>query len=467
MNDETNELDAVFGHGSSGIDAAVRAQSSNALFVRSQHQLSRYNHNSRGRILNAKEALRIFGWSLLRELADKSAVTTIRDGNSVYESINAQIKSLGLDLPQVAKQIKLSKDSQSRFLNKQQVPFKDLARLVQKINLNENLLGIAANSASDSRLANRLRTLKTVEPQIFTPSLVLAFAEAAWVINQQYDLKNIVEESSFRFTDKFTTSDDYGNKLMPDYQKGYQLANETRRLLDIGSHEPIHSITELIENRLNIPVIQMEFNSHIGGATIASGRNRGIVVNTKGDNQDPFIRRMTLAHELGHLLWDPDPKLNQVVVDRYDHIKSDTMATSLDHVERRANAFAIELLAPGDAVIREFEKNGSGPEAVEKVMASYGVGKTALTYHLRNRSHNRIDMIGTSINHVSTEDWEGRESLATPLFPASVPLSRRGKISYYIMMAHQHRHISDDTAAILFGCEIEDLMKSIKCAQNY
>ena len=63
-----------------------------------------------------------------------------------------------------------------------------------------------------------------------------------------------------------------------------------------------------------------------------------------------WIRRATLAHELGHLLYDPDSRLQNVCVDSYIGSRKDPQTYESDFVEQRANAFAIAFLAPIDAV---------------------------------------------------------------------------------------------------------------------
>jgi Zn-dependent peptidase ImmA (M78 family) len=241
-------------------------------------------------------------------------------------------------------------------------------------------------------------------------------------------------------------------------------------LLGILPDEPIESLKELIESRLRIPVIQLELNSAFAGATVASGARRGIVVNLAGDNEHPLMRRMTMAHELGHLLWDPDRRLQRLAVDRYDQIDRDVTATSypLDHVERRANAFAIEFLAPGDSIMNEFNKVGGGAVGLEKIIIKFGVSKTAIARHLANASHNLIDVFSERLPEISLADWEGGESLAVPLFaPQEVPVSRRGRFAYYVLKAFEAHLISDDTAASLYGCDVNKLGAAIQSTRNY
>ena len=75
-------------------------------------------------------------------------------------------------------------------------------------------------------------------------------------------------------------------------------------------------------------------------------------MNLHGDNQNPLVRRATIAHEFAHLLYDPDEYLNKVTVDTYEGLEynpkigPDIADSEHYHVEQRANAFAISFLAP-------------------------------------------------------------------------------------------------------------------------
>src|SRR5665213_1794222 len=320
MLSDSVQLDAVFGKDSKGLTPAERAKTSKSRFVRSQHQLSQYRDSASGRILNANQALRLFGWDKLKELADRPATPIVRDVNEPYQSILRQLDRMGVSLEDVARKLRWPNESSQRFQQRKQVSFRDLARMSQAIDLDEELLGTTVDAGADRELGVRLRSLKLRDPQRFTVNTVLGLAEAAWTIRRQYNLANLISEPDESSVGElgFIPSDDYGNKLSPAYQKGYSLARRSRELLGILPGEPIESLKELIESRLRIPVIQLELNSAFAGATVASGARRGIVVNLAGDNEHPLMRRMTMAHELGHLLWDPDRRLQRLAVDRYD-----------------------------------------------------------------------------------------------------------------------------------------------------
>jgi Zn-dependent peptidase ImmA (M78 family) len=472
MTSDSNLLDAVFGEESTGLTPAQRAKTSTSRFVRSQHQLSLYRENSAGRILNASQALRLFGWSKLKELADRSATPIVHDSTEPYQSICRQLDQIGVSLEEAARKVRWSAESIQRFERKKQVPYRDLSRLAQAIDLDDDLLGVVADAGADRDLGVRLRTLKLRDPHRFTVTTVLGLTEAAWAIRKQYSLAKLLDDCDLSAIAElgFSPSDDYGNKLSPDYRKGYGLARRTRELLGLGADDPIDSLKDLIEKKLRIPVIQLELNHTFAGATVASGSLRGIAINIFGGNERADVRRMTMAHELAHLLWDPDDRLQKIVVDRYDQIENGAagLSSQLDHVERRANAFAIEFLAPGDAILKQFHSAGGGAGGLSSIVTKFGVSRTAIVRHLTNASHNQVDASSEKLGGISLDDWEARELLAVPLFdPQDVPISRRGRFAYYVLRALEANMISDDTAASLYGCNIKSLNLAIQSTRNY
>jgi Zn-dependent peptidase ImmA (M78 family) len=129
----------------------------------------------------------------------------------------------------------------------------------------------------------------------------------------------------------------------------------------MDQEQAIESLKTLLEEQLKIPVVQQALHERFAGATEANGNSRGIVVNERGHNANVWVRRMTLAHELGHLLWDPDTRLNQLTVDEYAGLEAayHTGRGRADVVEMRANAFAVALLAPPDGITKIVAANPS------------------------------------------------------------------------------------------------------------
>jgi hypothetical protein len=475
MNIDTRVLDQVFGPDSKGTSALERASSSKNLFVRSQHQLTPLVEGASGRQLSAREALEIFGWDTLKELADRPAVPVVEKPGEPYETIERRVEALNVDLAVVVKRAKWSEKSVSAFKSRHQVPFRDLERVAQLLALDEHALGNPKASGDDT-LGVRLRELKRGDAVHFTQPVVLGLAEAAWVVRKQLDIGAMIGMSQKDHLQKvgFTHSSDYGNYMSPAWKKGYLLANEARRLLQLPPDRPIDSLKELIERQLRIPVVQTELPSHFAGATIGNGGSRGIVVNLKGLNESVWVRRMTMAHELGHLLWDSDEVLRRLIVDEYSIVESsaekklayEQIRFRPDYVEMRANGFAIEFLAPRETLVREFVAGGETAESLRAIIIKFGISKTAAINHIQNATNKDLSLFSGKVSAEPGDSWIAREQLAVDYFdPPSVPISRRGLFAAYIAIATDQKLISKDSAASLLACdprEIDRALRSIR-----
>ena len=177
---------------------------------------------------------------------------------------------------------------------------------------------------------------------------------------------------------------------------------------------------KLIEDTLEIPLIQTEFQDSVAGATIANGPVRGIAVNTKGDNRNVWVRRMTLAHELGHLLYDSNERLEKLQVDQYSDLQKDPRAVK-NYIEQRANAFAVEFLAPQRAVERLFKTAENYSSGLRLVMDTFGLSYTSAKYHVRNASNREIPLSALVVeDHKPTDEWTAAEDYATGFFEPQV-----------------------------------------------
>jgi len=115
-----------------------------------------------------------------------------------------------------------------------------------------------------------------------------------------------------------------------------------------------------------------------GAALVSSDFLPTVAVNQGGRcARTRWGRRFTLAHELCHLLYDGDPRAGVGVV-------SNPWADYAS--ERRANAFAVMLLAPESAVevVLDRDSDRWTPPDLRHAMRALGVGLSALTWHLHN-----------------------------------------------------------------------------------
>ncbi|MCC6554056.1 MAG: ImmA/IrrE family metallo-endopeptidase [Polyangiaceae bacterium] len=181
------------------------------------------------------------------------------------------------------------------------------------------------------------------------------------------------------------------------------LAKAVRHKLNLGV-APIPSMIELLEQRLGVELFWVspdQLDADIDAACTLLPIP-AVMVNLVGGEGRWWRTRMTLAHELCHLLFDRsrlDPAWPRGLFlfsprrgddglreDRQPHIR---LPDELEHAERRANAFAACLLAPDEGV--RALVNGLGPtteEAVTAVCQHYQIGRTTAI----NRLHGVYDL---------------------------------------------------------------------------
>jgi len=450
MND-TKLYEFVFGPESVGETDEERAASSSRLFVRSQLQIAEDNPKATGHRLTAYEVWKTFGLDVLKRIADEGSCPIIQMADEPSRTLKGRRNDLNLSTRRVALTAGISEELVERSETPGEVlQFQQLERIGQVLALDERSLGFVRGAQGDRNLGVRLREMaQASDVKRFSESEVTGLAEAAWVIARQLELSETNGESKGT-SSQFVRSRDYS---YPAYKRGYDLALTTRKKLSIADDAPIGSLKSLIEDTLGTPVIQLALGENFAGATVANNTSRGIVVNEKGANANVWVRRMTLAHEVGHLLWDPDERLDKLRVDSYDELDVPPQVMRTDVVEIRANAFAIAFLAPPSGVRKIMDNAGSNFDGMAEVMTKYGISATAAKHHIWNTA--RIDVSNISIASLPTpsDDWVARENLTVDFFkPQETPISRRGRFAYLSAKAYRAGKITADTASAYLKC---------------
>lgn len=453
-----SELDLVFGLHSVGSTPEERAKISNVRFVRSQIQLAPYSTAATGRVLSAQEALRTFGWEVLRQASYEGSAPLIDSPQEPAVTLRARRIELGISEDQLAKEVGISINAlrQAETVGARS-PCRMLESLAQALALNEQVLGLVPNAGRDVSLGVRLRELSTSGAIAgFTARTVLQLSEAAWVIARQAALWEQLEDVAAQSCVCMPTHDlSYG---YPAYEIGYRLARKTRDLLGLDANEPIKSVRKIIEDDFGLPLVQQQMGNRFAGATLLNGSVRGIVVNESGMNENVWVRRMTLCHELGHLLWDPNDRLQQVKVDAYDEMELSDRDNRRDPPEIRANAFAIAFLAPPDAVRAIASQNRDSRAVVSEVMSTFGISATAAKHHVKNVANLNIGGYGPWHHPEPDNHWVVQENLTLDYFPIKkTPLSRRGKFAWCVAKAFEVGAISIDTAASWLAVQFDDV----------
>lgn len=164
------------------------------------------------------------------------------------------------------------------------------------------------------------------------------------------------------------------------HRQGAEHASELRRQLRLKD-EPIPSMRDLVLK--GFPGIALLY-AHLGSDGPAglsfsdSVRGPAIVLNLDGKNENPLVRRFSLAHELYHLLVDWNRHDPLALISGY------LTETGLDR-ERRANAFAVRLLCP-ESRLHALRRSISPEEALGRLQ-SYGLPYPAWRLYLWNEAN--------------------------------------------------------------------------------
>jgi Zn-dependent peptidase ImmA (M78 family) len=462
------DLTFVFGPGMQDLPEKEAARNSSRVFVRSEGQLGICEESRKptGHKLTAWEAYSAYGVDVLQEAVEYGSAILKRTRNSTVNALKYRRNSIGLSDVAVENAANVPKGTvEVAEDSPHQIPFEHLTRIAFALGLDERLLAFNIRSGGDSNLAVRLRTL-VAEPTSsvgrISQKIALLFAEASSIARTQLRLQEWLQLS--RGSDKFQPYSDYGSPQLPAWRIGYNLAHNARSQLQLGN-DPISSMRHLTEEQLGIPVIQARLPARIAGATVMTmderGREaRGIVLNTIGANANVWIRRITLAHELGHLLYDPEANLQNVRIDSYLDNQMDPEVQGQDFVEQRANAFAIAFLAPTDAV-RKLAPTPVTEESVERVMSTFGISHTSARYHINNCHYRQYSVPSKTINVSQTDEQTAAENFTIDYFPISkTPEQRRGRFAGLVVACYKKGIISSDTAALYLACSTEDFQKS-------
>ena len=461
-------VDRVFGETDS-TTAEMASRLSCVKFIRGRAQLTRARaHHSapQGHVLTAREAFEAYGLEVLEEATEYGSAVLLSEPNAAGNSIRRQRESLGLEIDQIANYADIgSTDMQSieESSGRGRVTVRELELVAFMLGLDEAQIAYQGVPA-DTAIAARLKSMgSSSENMKMSPASVLTFTEAASVIRMQHRLMESLGLSSSQRAN-FNPDGYYGNSGTPAWKVGQELSNDARMILGIGN-QPIGSMRELVEDVLCIPVVRAEIpQTVIAGATIsvADGDKtyRGMVLNLNGDHRNPLVTRATMAHEMAHLLYDPDEYLNEVTVDTYDGLARDPtsaldLANENQYVEQRANSFAINFLAPVEKV-RDISMPPFSRQDVSRVVSKYGISVTAASYHVVNASYQRVNA-PRDVPYDNGDAWRGAEDFTADYFPIqSTRYTRRGRFARLVVRAWKTGAISTETAAQHLCCSVSE-----------
>lgn len=227
---------------------------------------------------------------------------------------------------------------------------------------------------------------------------------------------------------------------------GYQLANELRKRLNLAT-EPLQDLRALTEERLSIAVVLLRLS--IRGACAVKAGDAAAIVLSSGSFQAPARSRGAIAHELCHMLHDPDKEGVHIVLD----LDSDR-GTHAN--EQRARAFAAELLLPRAGlnglfgVPRQIQEEDAAKQFVVSAMNHFGASWQITANHLCNRE----------FVHRSLREWlEALEAHSLPsAWAAPLPQVNAPSLlmSQRAQRAHEQGLITDGEVREILGIDVLD-----------
>lgn len=158
-------------------------------------------------------------------------------------------------------------------------------------------------------------------------------------------------------------------------QRGIDAARETRRRLGVPLDRPFDDLLAFVEEVVGVPVAILALSDGVAGAYLRP-RDRPLVF-VNGREGCPR-QRFTLAHELGHHLLGHTPVVDDVAA---------VQGKRRTPPEVESNYFAAELIAPVEAVVAWYERQGSPPlglDAVVRLARMFGLSALAARYRLES-----------------------------------------------------------------------------------
>lgn len=443
-------LDFIFGS-EGGATPRDRARRSKRMYVRGIDLLAEESPTATGRKMTASEAFDAYGIEKLLEVQENGLAVISESVSAAGDALRARRVQLGLTTRHVATAAKLEEDEIKALEASKRRKVQDYEKVARVLGLDERKLSFVSDPTENQGVVVRLRTLKTSVPKL-SASVVARLSEAAWVAMTQIRLERDLNLPTKQI--EFKKNPNYGTNAAPAFKVGYFLAGQVRMKLGYGD-APIPSMRDLLERRLRIPVIQADLGANIAGATIAVGERRAIILNLSGLNRGVFARRNTAAHELCHILFDPNDRLMDLRVDEYKLIERRVELVT-DPIEQRANAFAVELLAPRSVALQRYQENSE--TALARLIETYGISYTAAKYQLWNAMGHEIPLEDLArVENAREQDWEGPEAYTSTWHPInSLPTmypTRAGRFSALAIRSAAAGIVSWDTAGQWLGAD--------------
>jgi IrrE N-terminal-like domain len=235
-------------------------------------------------------------------------------------------------------------------------------------------------------------------------------------------------------------------------QQGHKLARLVRSRLGLGAGD-IGDIRELLEDKLGIAVRVDDLVSlNLRAASIVDANRSAaaavLAASHPERERNPLLARVYLAHELGHVLFDPAAPgtVRLALEDLSVEARGNGRITDDALLESRAKGFAAELLLPFEGlrsllgVPQQILNISLARSMVNKARETFGTPFEIAARHL------------TNLGFLHSELWEN--ALRQPLSPIQghetrLPQAREGSLRLRSLVAGGQANIANDAADVL------------------
>ncbi|MBN2493253.1 MAG: ImmA/IrrE family metallo-endopeptidase [Deltaproteobacteria bacterium] len=293
-----------------------------------------------------------------------------------------------------------------------------------------------------------------------------AIARASLIARQFVELGGLLgaPSSYARLRESYRHEGEYQGLGQP-WEIGEELGLRLRGDLELG-REPVRSIRQLAEGQLGVLIISANIRSSDVAACSFSNERTGpvVVLNTAGENSRPWRWRFTVAHEICHLLFDELSQTELGSITGYQDQEEDAAA---DAVEKRANSFAISLLAPKEALraqLSGMQSMGLSGQ-VRALMEMWGINFKAARLRMLHMGWASVQELEelSGVETMESEEWLTAEAdLLDTFFPCpSVPEERRGAFARRVVRAYAAGAVSRNRLVSLLEASPDDALDQL------
>ncbi len=235
------------------------------------------------------------------------------------------------------------------------------------------------------------------------------------------------------------------NPALAPWAQGKKIAEWLRREsgLRTGSLPSVRDFLSSVFPEIAVLYSRLGDTGIAGLAFADEIRDQTLVLNLEGKNENPCVRRFSLAHELCHLLVDKSQREPLASLSGF-------LSDQRLEMEQRANGFASRLLCP-ESVVRKLAKGHGVEKALRTLCNDYGLHYDAARLYLRNVGEDELppkfDATGWSL----ASRWaEAEEPVGIERFPIeAVPHARRTVIAHLAASLYSAGGIPRDRFASL------------------